>query len=471
MLIERKMNFNSFALNEKFLPLLSAIGYSVPTPIQEQAIPLLLAGRDVMGLAQTGTGKTAAFVLPIVQRLQSGSRGKVRCVVVAPTRELAIQIHGVFEQFGPAFGLRSATVFGGVSAQPQLQNFRRGVDILVACPGRLLDHLRQSNVSLAAVEVLVLDEADHLFDMGFLPNIRAIINYLPKQRQTMLFSATMPDEVRHLALDVLNHPETVKIGGNALVSTVSHALYPVAAHLKTPLLLRLLEDLQSDSVIVFTRTKFRAKRLSEQLLKHGFRSTPLQGNMSQVRRQESLDGFRCGTFHILVATDIAARGIDVSGVSHVINYDMPDTVDAYTHRIGRTGRALHTGKAFTFCTDEDKAEIAAVERRLGCPIERKTLDGFDYRAREDQQQKTEFQRGPRPSSGRSPASRSRAQAPARTGGSMTAPGPARASGALTAPGSRAQAPSRASGTRSTETSQRSSLAPRRRTSARDYSVR
>ena len=454
------MNFNSFALNEKFLPLLSAIGYSVPTPIQEQAIPLLLAGRDVMGLAQTGTGKTAAFVLPIVQRLQSGSRGKVRCVVVAPTRELAVQIHGVFEQFAPAFGLRSATVFGGVSAQPQLQNFRRGVDILVACPGRLLDHLRQNNVSLAAVEVLVLDEADHLFDMGFLPNIRAIINFMPKQRQTMLFSATMPDEVRHLALDVLNRPETVKIGSNAPVSTVSHALYPVAGHLKTSLLLRLLEDLQSDSVIVFTRTKFRAKRLSEQLLKHGFRSTPLQGNMSQVRRQESLDGFRCGTFHILVATDIAARGIDVSGVSHVINFDMPDTVDAYTHRIGRTGRALQTGKAFTFCTDEDKAEIAAVERRLGCPIERKTLDGFDYKASENQQQKTEFQRGPRPSSGRSPAAgRSRAQAPART------------SGSLTAPSSRAQAPSRASGTRSADSSSRCSLASRRRTSARDYSVR
>ena len=399
------MDFNSFALNEKFLPLLAAVGYSVPTPIQKQAIPLLLSGRDVMGLAQTGTGKTAAFVLPIVQGLQSGGRGRVRCVVIAPTRELALQIHGVFEQFAPAFGLRSATVFGGVSAQPQLQAFRRGVEILVACPGRLLDHLRQGHVNLGSVEALVMDEADHLFDMGFLPNIRAIIQFMPKQRQTMLFSATMPEEVRHLALEVLRDPETIRIGGNAPVSTVSHALYPVAPHLKTALLLRLLEKLQSDSVIVFTRTKFRAKRLSEQLQKHGFLSTPLQGNMSQARRQDSLDGFRNGSFHILVATDIAARGIDVSGVSHVINFDMPDTVEAYTHRIGRTGRALQTGQAFTFCTDEDKAEIAAVERRLGCPVERKTLDDFDYQARENQQQRAEFQRGPRPPSGRASVSR------------------------------------------------------------------
>lgn len=386
------MDFQTLGLQKKICSLVEVAGYTEPTPIQEKTIPLVISGKDVMGLAPTGTGKTAAFVLPILQRLGTPSAAGIRCLVIAPTRELAEQIHGVFELFSSAYNLRSAVVYGGVSALPQLRNFKRGLDVVVACPGRLLDHLQQKNLTLKSLEILVLDEADHMFDMGFLPNIRAIIAQVPKTRQTLLFSATMPAEVRHLALEILQQPQTVDLNQNAPVNTVSHALYPVSQHLKTQLLLKLLQELQSDSVIVFTRTKFRAKRVSEQLQKQGFNATPLQGNMSQNRRQESLNGFREGTYQILVATDIAARGIDVSCVSHVINYDIPDTVDAYTHRIGRTGRALQTGAAFTFYTNEDHAEIAAVERRLGYRIERKELPDFDYTEKPGQQHKTEFSR-------------------------------------------------------------------------------
>lgn len=388
------MNFQDFGLPEKLLALVKTAGYTEPTPIQEKTIPLLLAGQDVLGLAPTGTGKTAAFVLPILQRLGKISHTGIRCLVIAPTRELAEQIHGVFELFSPACGLRSAVVYGGVSIHAQTLRFKQGLDILVACPGRLLDHLQHSNLSLKGLEILVLDEADHLFDMGFLPNIRAIVAQTPKTRQTLLFSATMPAEIKNLAMEILRQPQTVDLAKNTPVNTVSHALYPVEQHLKTKLLLSLLKQLQSDSVIVFTRTKFRAKRVSEQLQKEGLLSTPLQGNMSQNRRQDSLNGFRSGAFQILVATDIAARGIDVSSVSHVINYDIPDTVDAYTHRIGRTGRALQTGEAFTFCTSEDHAEIAAVERRLGYRIERKLLPHFDYAEKVAQQHREEFSRPP-----------------------------------------------------------------------------
>jgi ATP-dependent RNA helicase RhlE len=394
------MDFTHFGLHPQLLPLIDAAGYSSPTPIQEQSIPLLLAGRDVLGLAQTGTGKTAAFVLPILHRLAPGPRRRPRCLVIAPTRELAAQIEGVFAEFAKPFGLRSCAVYGGVGNAAQLEHFRRGTEIVVACPGRLLDHLQQKNVSLSQVETLVLDEADHMFDMGFLPNIRRIIGYLPQRRQTMLFSATMPGEIRHLAMEVLHNPETVEIGHKAPVNTVTHALYPVAQHLKAQLLFHLLDELKSDSVIVFTRTKFRAKRLSEQLVKRGQRAAQLQGNMSQNKRQDSLDGFRSGNYQILVATDIAARGIDVSSVSHVINFDMPDTVEAYTHRIGRTGRALQTGQAFTLVTDEDRSEIAAIERLLRYRIKRQLLPDFDYNEAPSQQHREAFSRAPLPPRGR-----------------------------------------------------------------------
>jgi ATP-dependent RNA helicase RhlE len=331
-----------------------------------------------MGLAQTGTGKTAVFALPILHRLAEERPGRISALIVAPTRELAEQIDAAIRTLGRQSGVRTVTIYGGVGFNPQAQKLRRGVDIVVACPGRLLDHIGRGTIDLSGIETLVLDEADQMFDMGFLPDIRRILTHLPKNRQTLLFSATMPDQIRGLAKDILTRPVTVQAGKSAPAETVSHALYPVAAHLKTPLLLNLLSRTKTDSVLVFTRTKHRAKRLGERLVKEGFRSASLQGNLSQGRRQAALDGFRKGTFQILVATDIAARGIDVRQVSHVINYDIPSTPEAYIHRIGRTGRAASTGEAFTLVTGEDAKLAHAIDRVLGTPIERRTVDGFDY---------------------------------------------------------------------------------------------
>ena len=375
------MQFQQFDLDTRILAGVRALGWEQPTPIQEQAIPRALEGRDVMGLARTGTGKTAAFLLPILQRLAAGPRGRVRALVVAPTRELAEQIHQAAVSLCRPLNLRSLTLYGGVNINPQIRALRAGVDIVVACPGRLLDHVGQKTVNLAHVEMLVLDEADRMFDMGFLPDVRKIVKQLPAKRQTLLFSATMPQEVRHLVAEVQRDPVTVQVGTLKPAHTVAHALYPVAQHLKTPLLLELLRSTDTGSVIVFTKTKHRAKRVGEQLVKLGHRAASLQGNLSQNRRQEALDGFRNGTYTVLVATDIAARGIDVSQISHVINYDVPDTVDAYTHRIGRTGRLERTGDAFTFVTGEDTAMVRDIERTLGEPIQRRTLEGFDYTAR------------------------------------------------------------------------------------------
>jgi ATP-dependent RNA helicase RhlE len=335
-------------------------------------------GRDVMGLAQTGTGKTAAFALPILNRLMDGKRGHVRALVIAPTRELAEQINSDFNALGKKTRLKSATIYGGVGINPQKEKLKRGVEIVVACPGRLLDHMGQKTVDLSKLEVLVLDEADQMFDMGFFPDIRRIIRQIPKKRQTLLFSATMPDQIRHLANDVLHDPATVQMGTTAPAETVRHALYPVAPNLKTPLLMKLLGDIDTGSVLVFTKTKHRAKRVGDQLAKAGHSSTSLQGNLSQGKRQAALNGFRSGKFRILVATDIAARGIDVSQISHVINYDMPSTPDAYIHRIGRTGRATRTGDAFTLLTAADISMAHAIDRVLGERVERRTLEGFDY---------------------------------------------------------------------------------------------
>jgi len=398
-----QLTFSAFNLSPRLTAGVDALGYQDPTPIQLQSIPPIMAGRDVMGLAQTGTGKTAAFALPILQRLEEGPRGRTRALIVAPTRELAEQIRQAFADLGGKTRLRSVAIYGGVSFGPQQQALRAGAEIVVACPGRLLDHIRQGTINLSHVEVLVLDEADRMFDMGFLPDVRRIVRAVPAQRQTLLFSATMPDDIRQLVSEVLHDPLTVQIGHSAPVETVSHALYPVPQHLKTALLTQLLRSNDTGSVLVFTRTKHRAKRVAEQLQRAGFPATSLQGNLSQNRRQAALEGFRAGSYRIMVATDIAARGIDVSGISHVINYDMPDTVDAYTHRIGRTGRAEHTGEAYTLVTREDADEVRAVERLLGSPIERRTLPDFDYRepapaadrefAREPRQR---FTRAPRP---------------------------------------------------------------------------
>jgi len=374
------MEFKAFNLNPSVEAGAAAAGFVTPTPIQTEAIPSVMNGRDIMGLAQTGTGKTAAFALPILHRLMQGKRGHVRSLIIAPTRELAEQIHDAINSLGKKTRMNSVTVYGGVNINNQIQKLKRGAEIVVACPGRLLDHMNRGTIDLTRVEVLVLDEADHMFDMGFLPDIRRILKHLPAQRQTLLFSATMPNEIHGLAKDILKDPMTIKAGETAPADTVSHAHYPVAQHLKTAFLLELLGHIKSQSVLVFTRTKHRAKRLGEQLTRAGFRSTSLQGNLSQGRRQAALDGFRNGTFQVLVATDIAARGIDVCKISHVINYDMPATPDAYIHRIGRTGRADQSGEAFTLITSDDKQMVNAIDRVIGSKVERRTLTDFDYNA-------------------------------------------------------------------------------------------
>jgi ATP-dependent RNA helicase RhlE len=338
-----------------------------------------MEGRDVVGLAQTGTGKTAAFVLPILHRLMQGGRRHIRALVIAPTRELAEQIHEAINTMGRQTRLRSVSIYGGVSMNPQIQKLRSGVEIVVACPGRLLDHMNHGMINLSHLEVLVLDEADRMFDMGFLPDIRKIIKHVPAKRQTLLFSATMPDDIRRLAREVLHTPVTVQVDPAAPASTVSHALYPVNQHLKTALLLELLRHTNTESVLIFTRTKHRAKRLGQQLEKAGYRAASLQGNLSQNRRQAALDGFREGSYQVLVATDVAARGIDVLSISHVINYDMPDTIDAYTHRVGRTGRAEKTGDAFSFITREDEDVVHSIESVLGEKMNRRTMKEFDYK--------------------------------------------------------------------------------------------
>lgn len=372
------MNFDQFSLDVRIAAGIKRAGYVTPTPIQQQAIPVVLQGRDVLGLAQTGTGKTAAFVLPILQRLTTGSSRHVRALIVAPTRELAEQIHQTIVVLGQQTKIRSVAIYGGVGKGAQVAALRRGADIIVACPGRLLDHIGDGAIDLRHIEVLVLDEADRMCDMGFLPDVRRILKHVPAQRQTLFFSATMPDEIRTLADSILTQPVTVQVGIIAPVKSVEHALYPVPDALKTKLLLAMLQQTQTNRVLIFTRTKRRARNLAQDLEAKGYRVAALQGNMAQNRRLEAINGFRDGQYDLLVATDIAARGIDVTAISHVINYDMPDTVDAYTHRIGRTGRAELTGEAYTFVAPADDLMTRSIEKVLGAPIERRRLSGFDY---------------------------------------------------------------------------------------------
>ena len=372
------MNFEQFHFDPRIRAGIKAAGYITPTPIQRQAIPAVLKGRDVLGVAQTGTGKTAAFVLPILQRLTRGRLGQVRALIVAPTRELAEQIHQASVVLGRRTRVRSVTVYGGVSRTRQVQALRRGAEIVVACPGRLLDLASDGSIDLSHVEVLVLDESDRMCDMGFLPDIRRILKLVPARRQTLFFSATMPGEIRKLADSILTRPVTVQVDAIAPAKTVSHALYPVSQKLKKKLLLATLEQTATGRVLIFTRTKYRARNLARDLEKRRYRAAALQGNMSQNKRQQAIDGFRNGRYDILVATDIAARGIDVSEISHVINFDMPDTVDAYTHRIGRTGRAHKRGEALTFMAQGDEPLVRRIEKVLGKRIERRRLPGFSY---------------------------------------------------------------------------------------------
>ena len=374
------MNFTQFNLDARLHAGISRAGYAEPTRIQLVAIPPALEGRDLIGTAQTGTGKTAAFVLPILHRLLSNPRKGTRAIIITPTRELAAQIHAAISMLGSGTKIRSATVYGGVGAGPQIKALRSGVDILVACPGRLLDLLNQGHGRLDNVDMLVLDEGDRMLDMGFLPDVRRILKYLPVRRQTMLFSATFPQKIEQLARQTLNRPQRVSVGLSGPVETVSHSLYPVTQHLKTRLLLALLKQTRTESVLIFARTKHRAKRLAREIEQAGFKVTSLHGNRTQGQRQSALNGFKTGVYQIMVATDIAARGLDVESITHVVNYDMPDTADAYIHRIGRTGRAERSGDALTLVTPEDAAMVRTLERIMDEPLSRISLAGFDYGA-------------------------------------------------------------------------------------------
>jgi ATP-dependent RNA helicase RhlE len=374
------VNFEQFKLDPRLLAGVRRLGYSAPTPIQLKAIPAALAGEDLIGTAQTGTGKTAAFVLPILNRLLTGPRRRARALIVTPTRELAEQIHATVRDLAAGTGLRGTSLYGGVGAAPQVRALREGTEILVACPGRLLDHVRLGNARLDSIEILVLDEADRMLDMGFLPDVRRILQLVPAKRQTMLFSATFPKEIEQLAAGTLHNPRRIAIGLSRPAITVAHAIYTVPQHLKTPLLLELLKRTGAGPVLVFTRTKHRAEKLSKQIAKAGFRASRLHSDRSQNQRQAALAGFKSGHYQVLVATDIAARGLDVEGISHVINFDMPATADDYIHRIGRTGRAERRGDAFTLATPDDRDMIHSLEKTIGSPLPRQMLEGFDYAA-------------------------------------------------------------------------------------------
>ncbi len=376
------MTFSTFNFHPQIAAGIAACGYTRPTPIQKESIPKILQGKDLFGLAQTGTGKTAAFVLPILQRLQTRPQNRQRAMIIAPTRELAEQIHTNIGMLAKKTDIKSAVIYGGVSKASQVKAIRSGAQIVVACPGRLLDLYNNGDINFQHIEMLVLDEADHMFDKGFLPDIRRIVKQLPSQRQTLVFSATMPGEIKKLAGQILNKPDTVQINSSLPAPTVSHALFHVKKEQRTDLLKKIFQQKDLKRTLVFTRTKHKAKSLALQLNKAGLSATSLQGNLSQNKRQKALDGFRHGTFTILVATDIAARGIDVLEISHVINYDLPDTVETYTHRTGRTGRADQKGKAYSFVCQDDLKKIALLERTMGKKIEPMPLPSISRKSTE-----------------------------------------------------------------------------------------
>jgi ATP-dependent RNA helicase RhlE len=372
------MDFKRFNLDPRLNTAVHRAGFSEPTPIQVSAIPLALAGNDLVGTAQTGTGKTAAFVLPILHKLLTYPGKRTRVLIVTPTRELAEQIHQTIGVFGYGTGIRSVAIYGGVGAAPQIEALKRGVEIVVACPGRLLDHIRNHYAKLNNIEFLVLDEADRMLDMGFLPDIKRILHHVPKNRQTMLFSATFPNEIQQLAAQITQNPKRVSIGLVRPAHTVKHTLYPVPHHLKNRLLLRVLDQTDTKSILVFTRTKHRARNLLKKIKRTSYKATSLHGDRTQGQRRAALSGFKEGKYQIMVATDIAARGLDIDGISHVINFDMPDTADAYIHRIGRTGRAQRTGEAFTFMTPDDQQLVNKIEKIMKQKLPRKTIPDFDY---------------------------------------------------------------------------------------------
>jgi len=371
-------SFAELMLAPELLRAVADAGYTAPTPIQARAIPLILRGRDIMGLAQTGTGKTAAFTLPIVQRLLGGPR-RARALILTPTRELAVQVKESFAKYAEHSGLVIVDIYGGVPLGPQEQALRTGVDVIVATPGRLLDHMERQNVAFDDLEVLVLDEADRMLDMGFAPQLNRIVAEIPKYRQTLLFSATMPPEVEALARKYLRKPIVVQVGMRTqAASTVTHAVYPVPRDRKSDLLIELLRQTELDSVLVFTRTKHGADKVVRNLESEGISALAMHSEKSQGQRTDALDRFRKGTIRVLVATDIAQRGLDIAGISHVINYDVPAQAEDYVHRIGRTGRAAATGDAFTFMAADEISMVRLIERTLGQPIPRISVPGYDF---------------------------------------------------------------------------------------------
>ena len=376
------MPFSTFGLDPKLVRAVADLGFDAPTPIQQQAIPPAREGQDVLACAMTGSGKTAAFGLPMLHRLASGPRGVVRALILTPTRELAAQIDEHLRAFARHTTLRSAAVYGGVGMGPQERAFRGGVDILVATPGRLLDHLRRPYAKLVGVEVLVIDEADRMLDMGFLPDVRRILKFLPARRQTMMFSATLPAPIVELSREMLKQPVRINVERQAAPPVaITQSAYPVASELKSALLLEILKREEIRSMIAFTRTKHRANRLADFLLKNGVATARIHGNRSQSQRADALKGFKGGRFQVLVATDIAARGIDVDELSHVVNFDVPNVPDDYIHRVGRTGRAEAAGDAFMLVAPEEASNLGAIERALGRRLPRVTVDGFDYARR------------------------------------------------------------------------------------------
>jgi ATP-dependent RNA helicase RhlE len=374
--------FTTLGLHPDLLRGVRELGFLRPTPIQADSIPPAMEGRDVLASAQTGSGKTAAFLLPILHALMGKPRRTTRALVLAPTRELAAQIHQDLMDLAVHTPITGAAVFGGVGMGPQEHAFRSGVDVIVATPGRLLDHLRAPYANLSKLEFLVLDEADRMLDMGFLPDIRRILKQVPAKRQTLFFSATMPPPIGALAAEMLKHPATIQRERQAAPATgITQAVYPVPQGLKPALLLALLARGDITQALVFTRTKHRANRLADHLVKAGIRAERIHGNRSQAQRTAALDGFKAGRFPVLVATDIAARGIDVEELGHVVNFDVPAVPDDYIHRVGRTGRAAATGEAFTMASPEEEGDLRAIERAIGRRLPRVTVPDFDYHAR------------------------------------------------------------------------------------------
>jgi ATP-dependent RNA helicase RhlE len=372
------MPFNQFDFNPLILKGIREMGFTRPTPVQAEAIPLILQGKDIIASAQTGTGKTAAFTLPIFQRLLNEAENKTRALVLTPTRELAVQIEEHVRGLGAHTGLRSIAIYGGVGMTPQEQALRSHVDIVAATPGRLLDHMNRGYSNFRDLKVLVLDEADRMLDMGFLPDIRRILAHLPAKRQTLLFSATMPNEILSLAHEITHHPEYVKIGRPKPAVGITQALYPVPKHLKMKLVIAIFKQIHMTSALVFTRMKVGADRLVRELKNQHIRAEIMHGDRSQAERQRALDHFKTGKAQILVATEIASRGIDIAGVSHVINFDVPESPEAYIHRIGRTARAEMTGDAFTLVTADDELFIHTIEKAIGNQLPRVLLPDFDY---------------------------------------------------------------------------------------------